>query len=142
MVMTNVDRGADGPLAANIVHETIDNETVIINLETGSYFSLEGTSALAWQWLLEGEDVARTTNRIADDASVDRSAARAALLRLHEELYAAGILREAPAVAAAPAGEVFTLPPMRHYDDMREHLLIDPIHEVERSEGWPAPSLP
>jgi coenzyme PQQ synthesis protein D (PqqD) len=141
-VMADIERETDGPLAANIVHETIDNETVIINLETGSYFSLEGPSAVAWQSLVEGEDVARTTDRIADDAGVDRTAVRAALLRLHEDLYAAGILREAPAAATTTDGEMFTLPPMRRYDDMREHLLVDPIHEVERSEGWPAPNQP
>jgi hypothetical protein len=34
-------------------------------------------------------------------------------------------------------------PPVLHvYSDMREVLLLDPIHDVEDASGWPEPKRP
>jgi Coenzyme PQQ synthesis protein D (PqqD) len=152
---------ADTPFTAQVVHETIDDETVVIDLATGSYFSLEGPAALAWEGLASGEDVAATAARIADHETADANAVLAAVLGLHSDLHAAGLLRRPPVdrpgstagspestsgtpesttdPLASPGRTSFSMPAIRRYDDMREHLLVDPIHEVERAEGWPAP---
>ena len=44
-------------LGDQIVHETIDGETVVINLDSGSYYSLEGSGADLWSRLLAGESL-------------------------------------------------------------------------------------
>jgi hypothetical protein len=38
-----------------VVHETIDDETIIIHLGTGAYYSLEGCGAEVWTLLDEGD---------------------------------------------------------------------------------------
>jgi hypothetical protein len=122
-----------------VVHETIDGEAVIIDLTTGSYYSLEGSAAAAWQGLVAGEDAGVTAARIARENGAGEAEVLAALLALHRELHAAGLLRSAPTSTPLPADVGFSFPAVHRYDDMREHLLVDPIHEVERGEGWPTP---
>ncbi len=46
------------------------------------------------------------------------------------------------ATAEVPAlsnGHVFAPPELHKYTDFQELLLLDPIHEVDQSLGWPAP---
>ncbi|MGA2009561.1 MAG: hypothetical protein ABSH51_03350 [Solirubrobacteraceae bacterium] len=134
-------------LADQLVYETIDGETVVIDLATGSYYSLEGAAAVAWQGLVAADDVAVTAARIAQDNGATTAAVLPALSDLYGELHAMGLLRSAPVCPAGDAGPPsangaagFSIPPVQRYDDMREHLLVDPIHQVERGEGWPTPA--
>lgn len=120
-------------LKAQVVHETIDGETVVIDLASGTYFSLEGSAALAWERFAAGDDVSAVANRLDP---VDSAAAARGLLDLCHELHDMGLFTERPPVDSS-AGPRLTTPPVLRYDDMREHLLVDPIHEVERGEGWP-----
>jgi len=128
----------------NIMHETIDGEVVIVNLETGTYYAFDGTGELIWD-LLSG-----------DGASVEQlvDAACASYLGSTEDI-SAGVTRffntlqkeqmlvvadsvanTAPAVVDRAAEVEFELPKLNIYTDMEALLLADPIHEVE-SDGWP-----
>ncbi len=40
--------------SSNIIHETIDNEVVIVNLEKGYYYSMRNTAAEIWTNILTG----------------------------------------------------------------------------------------
>jgi hypothetical protein len=86
----------------DIVHDTIEGETVIIDLQSGVYFRCDGAAAYAWN-LLHG----RTT----EDALVDRLQAAYAAPReaIAEQvhafliaLYRDGIIRRQDASAAMP----------------------------------------
>jgi hypothetical protein len=126
-------------ISENVVHETIDGETVVINLTTGAYFSLEGAAAVTWERLIRGDAPERVAGELAAETGAAEPAVARAVISLHQDLYAAGLLQTAPAAAPPPADEVFHMPSLQRYDDMREHLLVDPIHAVERGIGWPAP---
>ena len=126
-------------LGDQIVHETLDGETVVINLASGSYFSIEGTGADLWARLLAGEEVAESATVLAARHGADASAVRAAIVSFHRELFDHGIIMESPAdVSGGGDLGTFTVPTLRVYDDLREHLLLDPVHDVERGTGWPA----
>ena len=43
---------------------------------------------------------------------------------------------------AANLGGEFMAPILNVYSDMRDVLLMDPIHEVEEMSGWPVPKRP
>ena len=34
-----------------VIHETIDGETVIVNLDSGNYYSLDATGADIWEYM-------------------------------------------------------------------------------------------
>ena len=59
-----------------IAWDEIDGETLIINAETGYYFSLDGVGSLIWGMLAEGLDERDIIARIVDEYEVQESTAR------------------------------------------------------------------
>ena len=125
-----------------IVHEVIDGEVILINLATGTYFSLEGSGAETWQLLHAGTPPAEAASRLAERHGADPDAVRAHLEALVADLRRNGLLPGAPSDAAAepPADAdlgTFEAPRLLVYTDMAEFLLVDPIHEADPEAGWP-----
>jgi hypothetical protein len=133
--------GANLIHAHNVVHETLDGETIVIHLETGSYYSLTGSGAEIWTLVGTGSQVSDVCTELArrhDHPEAD--------IRREVEAFLADLEREgliepgegtdvrSPAPAAANGG--WTSPKLERYDDMRDFLLVDPIHEVDGA-GWP-----
>ena len=134
-----------------VVHETIDGETIIIQLETGTYYSLAGPGAEIWAMLAGGsstDQVVADLERRYDESPQTLTQATQELVRelRHEELLeddfdgsAAGqTLNGASSNGSNGEGAPFSRPTLQKYTDMQYFLLLDPIHEVEGS-GWPNP---
>lgn len=137
--------------APNIVHETIDGETVLLDLNTGNYYSLEGPGALIWQYI----DL--TGNRekpigLLSDGSGHNNDVEVAVNEFVDELIKEKLLIEtgiAPATNDTAeiekqlheAATEFTAPKVNKYSDMQDLLLLDPIHEVDE-QGWPEGKAP
>ena len=132
-----------------VVHESIDGEAVIINLESGTYFSADGASAIAWQRIVGGASAADLAMAIAERYDGDPDGIGAAVVQFIEQLSQEGLIRPAelveedPAPAAAAASPAAARPAFSHltlrgFTDLQELLLLDPIHEVDET-GWPAP---
>lgn len=125
-----------------VVHDTIDGETLVINLETGSYYTLDGAAASAWQALAGGATQAELTEVVAGALGVDPDTAAAPVASLLTQLLDSGLVCPVPGgsaeVASPTADAVAALPglALRSYDELQELLLIDPIHEVDDA-GWP-----
>lgn len=129
--------------APNIVHETVDRETIVIHLDTGNYYSLTGSGAEIWA-LLDGADSIATLS-----AELARRHARAGdEIRGQVESFVADLSREglvedgdhgalaSPPQRRAPAEGPWEPPKLERFEDMRDFLLVDPIHEVDQT-GWP-----
>ncbi|MEO0796761.1 MAG: PqqD family protein [Verrucomicrobiota bacterium] len=125
----------------DIVTESIDGEVVIININNGSYYSLDGAGAYLWNNLIAGVSLETVVGQLAlsfvgfdigthANQLVERLLQVELLVRSPEAPSDNGIeLRgELPS-----SGENFAL---ECYTDMQELLMLDPIHEVEES-GWP-----
>lgn len=126
-----------------VIHETIDDEVVIINLDKGHYYSLDGCGARIWSALIAGEPVERVCGGFAGDAAEIDAGVRALAAELErEELIVAA---DGAAAPGAPVDAAVAEPPLAYaavqlqrYSDMEELLLLDPIHEVDQ-QGWPHP---
>lgn len=134
----------DCVLSDQVVHETIDGETVVINLATGSYYSMEGSASDLWARLLAGETPGRSAASLSATHGGDAAAIAAAIVTFHQELFDQGLLIEEPEAPPTAGGELgtFAMPEIQVYDDLSAHLLADPVHDVERETGWPAVSPP
>jgi len=127
-----------------VVHETIDGETILIHLDTGTYYSLNGTGPEIWALLADGvsddDVVAEMQRRHAESPEVVADATRGVIRRFtSEELLEELEPNGTPAYvrpADAPSGLPFEAPVLERYTDMQYFLLLDPIHEVEEA-GWP-----
>jgi hypothetical protein len=103
----------------DILHDTIEGETVVIDLRSGTYFRFDGAATHAWTILV---------GRVTEDELIDRLAAAYAGPRetiadqVHDfllALYRDGIIYREEASAGT-----------------HELLTIDPVHEVNEA-GWP-----
>jgi coenzyme PQQ synthesis protein D (PqqD) len=135
-----------------VIHQTVDEETVIVDLGTGSYFSLRGSSQVIWSALAQGLDesqVAKVVERRFEGDSADVAAAVGAFV---SQLEGDGLIvpldgatpgdsgsteDEAAAADARSDRPPFELPSIERFDDLQDLILLDPVHEVTEEEGWP-----
>lgn len=125
----------------NVASEVFDGEVVVADFVEGSYFSLTGTAASVWQGLRSG----RSTEAIADWLGAHFKQAPEALAPAIEgfvvSLVQTGLA--APLDAAPPTqplpeltSVVFVEPLLERHDDLKDLLLLDPVHDVAEA-GWP-----
>ena len=133
----------------DIIFEFFDNEVVLINLENGNYYSIQGVAAEIWN-LVEGsigvnEIIKYIMSRYQ---GVQNDVAQAVDLFL-AELSQDGLIEsfEPKQASENHVGETllpehtsnrpaFVPPQLNRYTDMQNLLLLDPIHDVGE-QGWP-----
>ena len=126
-----------------VVLETVDEETIIVNLDTGSYYDLNHTGGRLLEALGRGADLDGAVARLAADYGVEKGALAEAAAALVGRLEEEGIIVADADPAAdsavngwAPPAKAYEAPALSKYTDMQELLLLDPVHEVDGA-GWP-----
>jgi hypothetical protein len=130
--------------APDVIAETIDGETILVNLTTGSYYSLEGSGPEVWSRLVAGLPPRAVSEECALIFEAAPGEIEAAVAGLVDDLRAEQILvesssvpRELPPPTTAPAKrEQFVAPTLKKFTDMQDIILLDPVHEVD-ARGWP-----
>lgn len=117
-----------------VMHERFDDETVLVNMDRGHYFSIRGISADIWAALANDVSIGDLPAQFpqVDGTALDR------LLNLFAQQGL--ILREPlPTEQLTPEewlnGTVLEST-VERFTDVEGLLLLDPIHEVDQS-GWP-----
>lgn len=127
---------------AKVVSETIEGEAIIINLETGTYYSMNETGSLVWEGLRANWSVGDIVAELGARYDAMPEVISASVGKIIESLLSEGVIVEASQAAASPTVNVasmrasFVVPLIQRYDDMQEMLLADPIHDVDDA-GWP-----
>jgi hypothetical protein len=137
--------------APQVIHETIDGEVIIINLATGTYYSLKGSGAEIWGLIQQPSGI--TGSDLVDALGARFRATRGELEAAVEpflaELRSEGLV----ALAEQSSGSArvvepsrsndhengvpaFTSPTLEKFTDMQDLVLLDPVHEVAET-GWP-----
>jgi Coenzyme PQQ synthesis protein D (PqqD) len=135
----------DAPLraaSANVHSKVFDDEVVILDMKSGTYFSLRGSGVDIWRLVEANASVAMISEALGERYDASSTEIETALDSLLGELAESGLLvADAsldPSRPAVPAAEKipFAEPQIERFTDMQELLLLDPIHEVDDS-GWP-----
>ena len=132
-----------------VIAETVGEETIIVNLATGHYFSLQGTAVDVWEGVARQEPVPTIVLQLQARYDAGDGEIEDAVAQLLDDLQGADLIvaeggngaSAAPPKAAA-AGErlPFVPPTFAVFTDMQDIILLDPVHEVD-ARGWPnAPS--
>jgi len=100
--------------------ETLDGETIIINLESGSYYSMNHPGTAIWNAISQGLPISTTSPDVS--SFLDR--------------LVTDQLVEETTESDKPVFETSETPKLDKYDDMQEMLLADPVHDVDEA-GWP-----
>jgi hypothetical protein len=138
----------------SVVHQTIDGETVVINLARGFYYSLEGSGAEVWSGITQGMGDAEIVGFVRETYEGEADLLEAGVRGLLDELRAEDLIvrdetdasqgpRPGADAPQASARRPFAPPLLRKYSDLHDLLLLDPVHRVDEA-GWPerAPERP
>lgn len=132
-----------------VLHESIDGEVMIIDLTTGSYYSLRGSAAEIWE--LVARSPGATSDEVAEAvvARYDSNGSVApAVTTFLDELADERLVDVLPATDErgegfgtlagrdGQAARAFEAPVLEKYTDMQDLVLLDPVHQVDES-GWP-----
>jgi len=131
-----------------ITHETIDVEVVMVNLNNGSYYSMDKAGAVIWNLIDQGITVKQIIELIKDKYSGESSEIERGISQLLVELQkeelillidaADGSLQSniLPNDNSLIEKETFEMPVLQKFTDMQDLLLLDPIQDVDEM-GWP-----
>ena len=135
-----------------VTHETIDGEAVIINLDSGNYYSLIEVGSFIWGLVEKGASASEVQNLVhqayqGNATDIDRGV-QELLAQLQQEslivpVDGAGAFDLTQLNQVVPSNNShekpsFNPPLLHKYSDMQELLLLDPIHDVDEA-GWPKP---
>lgn len=136
--------------APNVVSEQFEREVVIVNLESGCYFSLLGSAPTIWQELEAGamriKDLQQALIQAYDCTGIDASTLTTNFLK--QLLDQALIVPAKSTERFIEVGKIsrnklppFEPPILEVFTDLQDILLLDPIHDVDDA-GWPVAAPP
>lgn len=135
----------------NVVHETIEGETILLNLGTGNYYSIEWPGTVVWDLIAKTGDAQGIRDALVaanndKQSEVEKTYSRFIETLIEEELVAIDENAEGSAFSAdeetekefSKAASKLDKLTLNKYSDMQDMLLLDPIHDVDE-KGWPEP---
>ncbi len=136
---------------SRVVYEVLEGEIVVVNLDSGHYYILDGTAAAIWRQLVAGATAAEAAQALGARFPAEGETIRQAVGRFVEELTAEGLLAVSAGAAPGPAGSgaadagdlgpSFVPPVLNRYTDMAKLIQMDPIHDFDET-GWPRRPIP
>jgi hypothetical protein len=138
----------------HVLHQTIDGEVVIINLDTGNYYSLLRSGADVWSAVERSSSMQEIVGALARKYQATPDVLQRAAADFVEQLQREGLVEACDEVTASEnlssAAEetpsvqpaAFEPPILEKYEDMQDLILLDPVHEVDEGMGWPYAKLP
>ena len=128
----------------SVISEVIDGEVVALDFASGSYFSIRESGATIWRLMEAGADLAQIGTVLAGKWRANRREIDRTVQTFVEELEAEGLVVDAEFVPLDPGisleeipiPDAFHEPIVERFDEMKEMLLYDPIHDVDDT-GWP-----
>lgn len=126
-----------------IIHEVLDNEVIIANLDTGIYCSIRGSGVTAWQMSLAGQAFPAILSAFIKKYTLSEAILTAELSAFFAQLVQSELLVSTtqPSITTDKYDflwfSTYQSPLFESYDDMKALLVLDPIHEVDE-QGWPA----
>jgi len=130
-----------------VISETIDGETIIINLENGNYYRLDEVGSDMWDTLQGCGSVSRVVSHVVSNYKENGYKIKECVHQFVEKLKKENLIVPSNSMGASSDGlskgtvandgkKPFSIPHLEKYEDMQALLLADPIHEVDET-GWP-----
>jgi len=118
-----------------VVSDQFDSEVVVVNLESGTYYSLRDTAQEIWS-LFENNitrfGVINSFSNLTDAEKLD-------LETYLDFLISEGLIEENETKSEDNFTSSLTYVGLTisKFDDMANLIMIDPIHEADEDKGWP-----
>ncbi|MEY4532006.1 MAG: hypothetical protein RLZZ156_2729 [Deinococcota bacterium] len=123
-----------------VAAEVLDGEAMVIDFKNGLYFSLRGSAALIWSLVVTHHSVSSITLQLEARLEDANELIPAFIAKLEQQELIRVSSQTTTEVQLSSSNEPLQNPELELFDDMQALLLLDPIHEVEPSRGWPSAS--
>ena len=122
-----------------LISQQFDSEVVLANYQNGVYYNLDGSAAQVWLGLKAGRTVEEIAGAFAAATGGDSGSITSQVRAFVDSMLAEGLIANGAADARSetwsPVGP-FAAPEFQRFDNLRELLLMDPVHDAGE-EGWP-----
>lgn len=128
--------------ARSVAAEQFGDELVVIQFDTGKYYSLGGLAVQVWELLRAPVAITSIVGAVAEAAGAT-SPGDDALTREVQDLATQfatdGLITQAEAPAVTAKLDAFHYAPAKveTYSDLADLVSIDPVHDVDAMIGWP-----
>ncbi len=119
-----------------VIHQTFETEVVIVNLESGNYYSVGGSGIEIWRRLQEGQRIGEIVAGLGANGESSKVTAFVEVLKAEQLIVKDTAEVETTASRPERAPAPFVPPSLEKFTEMRDLLLLDPIHEMDEA-GWP-----
>lgn len=119
-----------------IIYELLDDEVILANLNEGIYYSIRNSGALIWQLLLAGHTHLSIESLFSEKYGAIPSITPFIDRLIEENLLVVKECSSPPLPVSLSWPANFSAPILERYDEMKNLLMLDPIHEVDE-QGWP-----
>ncbi len=127
----------------NIINDIFGEEVVLVNLESGVYYSLRSSATQIWKRIINQYSIEEIVNDLkviyqADQKELSIEVQQFIQSLLEKKIIKASDFDNKINVESSPEIEkvAFSSPLIETFSDMQEILLLDPVHDVDKA-GWP-----
>jgi len=132
--------------APTVVAEIIDGEAVIMNLQSGHYYSAAGIACLLWECIVAGQTPPELAVSLSSRYAVNGANLSGDVEAFLEQLQTHELVVrrfedtvDAVAALSEAASELpYAQPRLDVFTEMEDLLLLDPIHDMGDG-AWPMP---
>lgn len=125
----------------DVASEEFDGEFVVLDLNNGRYYSMDGSAAIVWKALTQGT----SPKHLAAACEKAGNCTPEAIFSFCDQLESYGLVvptsDRSDIALPQPMVQAIRLnqspPETAMFDDLAELMMADPIHEVDEAEGWP-----
>jgi hypothetical protein len=130
-----------------VIHETSDGETMLVRLDSGNYYSLNRSGSFVWECFGNGMSQNQIEQVLSSGFGLDAKEAKEHVSSFLGELISEDLIVQSCGSCGEPSLSGYSLTPgdiqyepprLSKYSDMKELLILDPIHDVSDA-GWPNP---
>ena len=124
-----------------LVSHEFDDEVILANFETGVYYSLAETGADVWIGLKSGATADEIVVKLATFYATGADDIKPSVESFIGQLLTEKIILPrsdlvSPEQWSPQFSKSFSQPVLSRFDDLRDLLLLDPVHDVGEP-GWP-----
>lgn len=128
---------------SNIISDVFGEEVVLVNLESGIYYSLRGSATQIWIRLVSQYSTPEILTDLLNIFQVAEHDLTADINQFITQLIELKIIKITSDPACRPIEFIvnttllnYTSPIVETFSDMQQILLLDPVHDVDKA-GWP-----
>ncbi len=133
----------------DVSSELVEGEVIAVHLKSGYYYSLHGSAGYIWKKIESGVKLEKIKKDLAKIFSLNEESTSKDVDAFLKELTSESLITEkkekytekeknelSKIEIEALIKDGYEKPHLVRYDDMKDLLLLDPIHDVSE-EGWP-----